>query len=322
MRKSFGSSLARSLEAFLAFKRGRGFRYERAEFMLRSFDRFVSRIDRRSGDVALDAAILGWLGSRPHRKPISVSMDLSVIREFWRFVHRRDPQHYNREPRWPRLPTEPDFVARVLTPAEIRLLLRRIKRLARPRFRSALYRALFLVLYCTGLRFGEALRLRRRDVDLRRRVLFVDDSKGRSRWTPFHPSLEVELRRYLRARDSFLNRIAGPDDHMFVAVSGRGLSKSTASTTLCRLFRDAGLKPRRGRVGPRTHDIRHTFAVHRLTRWYRQGVDLHARLPWLSAYLGHVDLLGTETYLNATPELLALAGDRLRRRYAENRRPR
>lgn len=68
------------------------------------------------------------------------------------------------------------------------------------------------------------------------------------------------------------------------------------------------------------HGIRHTFAVHWLTRWYRQGVDLHGRLPWLSAYLGHVDLLGTETYLTATPELLALAGDRFRRRYSGRRR--
>jgi len=75
------------------------------------------------------------------------------------------------------------------------------------------------------------------------------------------------------------------------------------------------LKPERGRAGPRAYDLRHAFAVNRLSQWYSQGVDLHARLPWLSAYMGHVDIIGTETYLNATPELLALAGDRLRRRY-------
>jgi integrase len=77
-----------------------------------------------------------------------------------------------------------------------------------------------------------------------------------------------------------------------------------------RLFRRAGLKPARGRVGPRPYDIRHTFAVHRLAHWYRAGVDLHARLPWLSTYLGHESLLGTETYLTATPALLARAGRR------------
>jgi integrase len=65
--------------------------------------------------------------------------------------------------------------------------------------------------------------------------------------------------------------------------------------------------------------MRHAFAVHRLTRWYRAGVDLHARLPWLSAYMGHDDLLGTEVYLTATPELLSLAGDRFRRRFLSTR---
>jgi integrase/recombinase XerD len=63
--------------------------------------------------------------------------------------------------------------------------------------------------------------------------------------------------------------------------------------------------------------LRHAFAVQRLSRWYREGVDLQARLPWLSAYMGHVDIVGTETYLHTTPELLNVAGERLRRRYAE-----
>jgi len=60
--------------------------------------------------------------------------------------------------------------------------------------------------------------------------------------------------------------------------------------------------------------------MHRLTRWYRAGVDLHAMLPWLSAYMGHDDLLGTEVYLTASPDLLRAASrrfaNRLRRQEA------
>jgi integrase len=102
---------------------------------------------------------------------------------------------------------------------------------------------------------------------------------------------------------------------LFVGVNQRTLPVETASRTFRILFKLAGLKPERGRIGPRPYDLRHAFAVHRLSRWYDQGVDLHARLPWLSAYMGHVDIIGTETYLNTTPELLDLAGNRLRRRY-------
>jgi integrase len=98
-------------------------------------------------------------------------------------------------------------------------------------------------------------------------------------------------------------------------VNQRRLPVETAAGTLRVLFKSAGLKPERGRIGPRPYDLRHAFAVHRLSRWYRQGVDLHARLPWLSAYMGHVNIVGTEAYLNTTPELLDLAGKRLRRRY-------
>jgi integrase len=88
---------------------------------------------------------------------------------------------------------------------------------------------------------------------------------------------------------------------------------------LSRLFGTAGIRAANGRP-PRAYDLRHTFAVQRLTLWYRSGVDLHARLPWLSAYLGHDDLFGTETYLRATPELLAEAGRRLEERVSRARR--
>lgn len=320
MTSVFTSPLAADLIAFLAFKRARGYGYTRAEFMLRSFDRFLSLRARRSRAWRLDATILAWLASRPDRKAISVAMDLSVIREFWRYLRRQNPRRFAREPRWPRLPAESRFVAQVLSAAQIRRFLRLVDGLERPRFRRTLYRALVLVLYCTGLRFGEALRLRIRDLDLRRRVLFVAQSKGRSRWVPFHPSLAIELHRYHGARCSFTGLGAAPDDRVFVGSNRCNLPVRTAGGTLSKLFRAAGLKPARGRVGARPYDLRHTFAVLRLTRWYRQGVDLHSRLSWLSVYLGPVDLLGTETYLTATPELIALAGDRFRRRYKRQSR--
>jgi integrase/recombinase XerD len=176
-----------------------------------------------------------------------------------------------------------------------------------------LYRTLILVLYCTGIRFGEALRLRIRDVDTQSAVLFIDTFKGRTRWVPFHRSLSRELDRYLVSRVQYAS--PDPDTRFFVGANQQRLAVKTAGETLGRLFKLAGLKPEKGRAGPRPYDLRHAFAVHRLSQWYSQGVDLHARLPWLSAYMGHVDIIGTETYLNATPELLALASDRLRRRY-------
>jgi integrase len=107
---------------------------------------------------------------------------------------------------------------------------------------------------------------------------------------------------------------------LLVRLSGDPLPVNVASVAIRRLLRRKGLKPAKGRLGPRPYDFRHAFAVHRLTDWYRQGLDIHARLPWLSAYMGHDNVLGTEVYLTATAELMSLASQRFEERLHHARR--
>jgi len=321
MTAPFKSRWAADFEAFLRFKRSLGYGYARGEFTLREFDRFLLRSPAyRRRAACLDQAMLAWLASKPHRKAISVSAEASLLRQFCLYLRRCPGRSAVREPRWPRLPRESTFVPYLLSNEDLRRLLRLAGQLTRPAFRAVLYRALLLLLYCTGLRFGEALRLRMRDVDTRAGVLFVETFKGRARWVPFHRSLSRALDKYLAVRRAFAP--TEPNARFFVGVNKRRLPVETAAGTLRGLFRQAGLKPDRGRIGPRPYDLRHAFAGHRLTRWSRQGVDLQARLPWLSAYMGHDDILGTETYLTATPELLGLAAHRFRRRYLIARKER
>lgn len=313
MSKVFHSPFAEELRAFLQFKRSLGYGYMRAEFSLWEFDRFLIEYAARNHPWQLDQAALAWLASKPGRKPVSVSGDAAVLRQFYHYLRRSSKPETVVEPIWPHLPTESSFVPYFLSEEDIKNLLKLCVDLKRTAFRASLYRALILILYCTGIRFGEALRLRMRDVDTRSAVLFVDTFKGRARWIPFHRSLSRELDRYLTARVAYA--ASDPDTRFFVGVNQRRLPVETASRTFRLLFKLGGWKPEKGRIGPRPYDLRHAFAVQRLSRWYGQGVDLHTRLPWLSAYMGHVDIIGTETYLNTTPELLELAGNRLHRRY-------
>lgn len=313
IQKSFHGPIARELNDFLQFKRSLGYGYQRVEFTLREFDRFLIEYASRNRRWRLDRAAIAWLSSKPGRKAISVSSDAAALRQFYRYLRRSENGETIVEPIWPHLPTESSFVPYLLSEDHIRKLLTLCAGLKRPSFRAALYRALILVLYCTGIRFGEALRLRMRDVNIRSAVLFIDTFKGRSRWVPFHRSLARELERYLTLRVTYAG--PDPDKRFFVSTNQHRLPLETASGTFRLLFKWAGLKPEKGRSGPRPYDLRHAFAVHRLSQWYRRGVDLHARLPWLSTYMGHVNIIGTETYLHTTPELLDLAGTRLRRRY-------
>jgi integrase/recombinase XerD len=313
MKAFFTSPLANDLNGFLRFKRSLGYKYARAEFTLQEFDRFLQGFVGTHKAWQLDRAVLSWLGSKPQRKPISVSADMAILRQFYVYLRRRPGRPNLREPLWPKLPTESAFVPYVLSAKDIQRLLEFAAQLDRPPFRAILYRVLLLILYCTGLRFGEALRLHMQDVDIGSRLIFVRQSKGKDRWVPFHHSLVKELNPYLIAR-----RIVAParaEDYFFVGANKRTLPVGIASETVRKLLRKATLKPDQGRIGPRPYDIRHTFAVHRLTRWYEQGIDLNARLAWLSAYMGHNDILGTETYLTATPQLLSFAANRFYRRY-------
>jgi integrase len=68
---------------------------------------------------------------------------------------------------------------------------------------------------------------------------------------------------------------------------------------------------RRWGRGPRLQDFRHTFATTRLVEWYRAGLDVERELPTLSTYLGHVEVGLTYWYIEAVPELLALATERV-----------
>lgn len=311
----FVSHLAVELDEFLAFKRTMGSPYVRAEFTLRSFDRFVLDHARRHRPFRLDEAVLAWLASKSKdRKPVSVTVDLGAVRQFCLHRRRRDPAAFVPGRVWAPQSTKSEFLPFVFTDAQVRDLLKRATSLDAPPFRGAVFRALLLVLYCTGLRPGEALRLRMKDVDTNRGLLFITESKGRSRWVPFERSLGRELARYTVARRAISGD--GPDDPFLIEPRGGPLRSTTAGYTVRALLVDAGLKPAVGRVGPRPYDLRHTFAVHRLTRWYRAGVDINGRLPWLSAYMGHNDILGTESYLTATPELLAIASKRFGRHLA------
>lgn len=182
--------------------------------------------------------------------------------------------------------------------------------------RSQVSHALIAVLYALGLRVGEACRLRLRDVDLDRGILLIHQTKfHKSRMVPFGPRMGDLLRRYLDARHTVLQPVKD-EDPLFVALWRKPLAHKTIDTIFHHLLTTVGITRKEGGCrGPRLHDIRHAFAVHRLLRWYREGVDVQSRLMALSTFMGHVEIRSTEVYLTITADLLKEANDRFHRRF-------
>jgi integrase len=309
------AQLAEDIARFLAFKRALGYPYGRGAAMLKSFQRFAAA---QSGDAAkmeLAAMIGGWLARIAGRKPVTVALELGVIRQFCLHRRRSDPQGFVPGREWAPQSAASHFLPYIFSRAEVRALVDAAGEHGHRNLTPATLRTLLLILYCTGLRLGEAVRLTLKDVDLQRDLFVVRESKGKTRLVPFRPDLAQVLQAYLAERAAIAS--SGEDGPLLVRKRGDGLSVGVASGAIRQLLRTLGLKPPHGRLGPRPYDLRHAFAVHRLTDWYRQGVDIHACLPWLSAYMGHDDVLGTEVYLTATAELMDLASARFAARFRD-----
>lgn len=180
--------------------------------------------------------------------------------------------------------------------------------------RRVTFQTLLGLLASTGLRPGEALALDVANVDLVSGVVAVRESKfGKSRFVPLQESARAALAAYATFRDTV--RPCRDAPAFLVTECGSRLRADTTRRTFATLCQAAGLRPRldahrRGR-GPRLQDFRHTFATRRLIEWYRAGRDVDRLMPRLATYLGHVSVAQTYWYIQAVPELLRLATERL-----------
>jgi site-specific recombinase XerD len=180
--------------------------------------------------------------------------------------------------------------------------------------RAQTYRTLVGLLAACGLRPGEALALDEADVDLQAGILSVRLTKfGKSRFVPVEPTTCRALRHYALLRDRLCPQ--RQSQAFLVSEQGQRLLSCAAQRTFATLTRSIGLRPSASRArsgrGPRLQDLRHTFATKRLIEWYRAGLDVSRMMPGLSTYLGHSGVSCTYWYIQAVPELLQLATERL-----------
>jgi integrase/recombinase XerD len=299
------SALGRHVEEYLALRRALGFKLERTGRLLADFVGFAERAGVATVTIEVAA---GWAGLPANASPVWIAQRLGVVRVFARYLAAIDPDA--EIPPADLLPGR----ARRITPylysdADIAALMAAARMLANP-LKAATFETLIGLLAATGLRGGEAMRLDRQDLDWGQGLLIVRDTKfGKSRQVHLHDTSLEALRGYGVRRDRLCPW--PPTASLFVSTSGARLCHATVQPAFRRLLVQAGVGPRAGSGRPRIHDLRHSFAVRTLLRWYQNGEDVQARMPALSTHLGHVDPGATYWYLSAAPELLALAAQRL-----------
>ena len=294
-----------AIQAYIDVKRAHGVLFDKATKDLWSFS-------RRVGDVSLDqikpTQIRDFLNG-PRTRAGTWRKKFSLLRFFFEYWSARGLLDGSPMPplRLPGAPTFEPYVPYVYTRNEVRVLLRATslwenccwQNRYMARMDSGTFRILLLILYATGMRMGEALNLLRKDVDVSRGAITINGGRyTQPRTIPIGPDLKAQLRRYKRG----LGRANG-ESLFFVGKDGKALNDGSVRVAFRKLRGLTGIQRHDGAIyQPRLHDLRATFAVHRLTSWLRQGADLNRLIPALSAYMGQVGLGSTERYLKLTPE--------------------
>lgn len=301
------SDLRRAADEYLALRRALGFK-------LRGHDRlladFLDHLEQSGTTTITLATAVAWATALAGVTPVRWSQRLCVVRGFARHVRCIDPATEippddllacHRPRPTPFLYSEADIARLVGAAATLR-----------PALRGATHEAFFGLLAVTGMRIGEAIALDRKDVDLHGGIVEINEAKFRKhRRLPLHGSTAAALRNYANVRDDLCPRPRCPS--FFVSTRGTRLLDVGVHQVFRKLVVPLELGPQPGAGPGRVHGLRHSFAVATLRDWHRQGADPVGKLSLLSAYLGHANPAYTYWYLQACPELLGLAAERLER---------
>ena len=305
------SELREAMEQYLSLRRSLGFELIKVESTLRSFVAFSER--EAFYHITTDLA-LRWVNLSTAKEPSTLAAGLNVVRRFaiWRSAadgrtqvppKNLLPYRYRRKPPY------------IYSDDEIERLIRAARELPSSKgLRGPTYATLLGLLAATGMRISEAVSLDRRDVDLDEGVLSVRESKFRkSRLVPVHVTTCDALSHYASSRDRIFPRLQ--DVAFFVSERGTRVTHWAARDNFAVVSRQIGIRKKimgkRLGCGPRMHDMRHRFAALTLVDWYRDGINVEREIHRLSTYLGHVHVNDTYWYLEAVPELLELATQRL-----------
>lgn len=296
---SFEGKYAELCSKFIAYKRGLGYSYpSRTVRQVRFLNNYLSTSQAEAEDFTLTREVVeNFTAVRNSEAPQTTLQREKTIRQFALFLNKLDisayiapisRKHYS------------SFTPYIFTKEQIISILSVVDNI-KYEYRSPHYHHVYpfmiRILYCCGLRLGEALNLRLENIDFAERVLRIEQAKyNNSRLVPMSDSLFAALKKYMTQVGY------SPSDRGYLFRTKK--NKRYAPNSILARYKDflsmAGI-PRlaSGRL-PRIHDLRHTFAVHALESLVAQGIDVHSGLPYLMNYLGHRQMRHTEYYLRLT----------------------
>lgn len=300
------SPLARYAEDYISQKMALGSKCRSEAETLNMFDTFC--LDYGLTEAELPQELFdAWCAKRSHENGSTQRIRVQHLRLFARFLINNGvsaPSVFLPLPK-----QDKSFIPYIFTHDEVKKFLQAVDNTTpdthhnRPYLTHIIMPVLFRLLYCCGLRAGEALKLKTKDVDINCGIVHLYETKNnRERLVPMSVSLTKICAEY-RSNPQIMNC---KSEYFFPAPDNLHYAVCTIYGRFREYLFAAGISHGGRGKGPRLHDLRHTFAVHTLNQWVAQGRDIYVTIPILSDYLGHANLKSTEQYLRLIPEAHAL----------------
>jgi integrase len=297
----FNGPLSDVIEKFIAEKRGVGLQYNSESKRLANFDRFSSTFGCERNTLSKEV-VRAWISIRNNESVANQNLRVMLMRQFGLFLHRYGYDAYILPALSVKKPKS-NFDPYIYSDEEIKKIFVQAdcwKVTPQSPYGYIVIPVLMRVLYSCGLRISELRFLKVCDVDLENGVLTIHGTKfEKDRLVPMSPSVSALCRNYSEK----MHRFSDDENIYFPNARGTYFSMTRIYDIFRKLLWNAGISHGGKGKGPRIHDFRHTFAVHCLRNWVRNGSDISSALPYLSAYLGHVGLKESQRYLKLTAEL-------------------
>lgn len=294
----FHSVFAEDLQGFIQERRAIGYQYHKAAQVLHSFDAFAYQFFANSSVLSRDI-IVEWMHTFENNAIVTQQMKLSLLRGFANYLLRLGKSAYV-YPKATHSIERYSYIPYIFSEKEMQAIFAASDQwpiVSTTPNRHIMLPVLIRLLYSCGLRISEALHLKTEDVDVNKGTLWIRKTKfNKERFIPMSENMRKRCEEYTQhVFDKF------PTEFYFPSPFGGYYDHKTVYDYFRKILWDAGIS-HTGK-GPRLQDVRHTFAVHCLKKWVINGKDITACLPYLSAYLGHEDLRGTQHYLRLTTDL-------------------
>ncbi len=313
---SFHSVLAPDLRRYIALKQVLGRSFDNSSKMFFELDRFLWGLGKPPADLTPET-FQKWCQTLEPLSPNTKLARMRAVRHFCLYRRRVVPDCFVPDPtQFPK--ACPVVRPYIFSKGDVARLLGYCDDLPGSPLRRATTRLAIVLLYTTGLRRGELLRLTLQDYDPHAQTLLIQASKfHKSRLLPLPGDVVKEVERFLRVRRTVRPSLSATAPLLWSPCGrDRAYSAEQVARNLHILFDRAGIQKPDGRP-PRVHDFRHSLAVNALIRWYQAGVDVQAKLPLLATWLGHVSILSTYHYLHFVEGLRSMANRRFMGSYGE-----